>query len=382
MSSDGFAGSAAGEEWGQFCAALAGQGHAVTAYPRQQVEQPAGQIELPYLTQPAGVGPPVATSPAKVLPHVGEWAADLKRRWSTEPPDIVHSFGWLGGLAAQLAARHFSLTTVQSFYGLAATAPGGGNPADFERARLEPLLIRSAAWVTAGSSDELDVLTRMRHNRARASVLSVGINVERYAGADPKRPENEKHRILQVAPSLAPVHGLDRTIQALPHIPGSELVIAETAAADRSDRQLRTRLKRMATECGVNDRVVFAGHVAAADLPALLWSADVVACTPRLAPRATPALQAMAGGKVVVGTAVGALTDTVIGGVTGLLVPESKPRELVIALKALQGQRFQRDSMGSAGRCRAISRFAWDRIALDALSTYHQASPLTTAATA
>lgn len=383
-SSDEFGGNAIGQEFGEFCAALAGQGHTVTAHPRQHAEQTAEQIQRPYLTVPARVGPPAPVSPAHVLPFVGEWAAELTHRWSAEPPDIVHGFGWLGGLAAQLAARHLQLVTVQSFHGLAVTdaRPGARQPTESERARLEPLLIRGAAWVTAGSSEELEVLTRLRRNRARTSVLATGIDVERYTCTDPTWVDHATHRILQIAPNLEPRNGFDRTIRALPHVPDSELIIAETFATDARNKKHRTQLKRMATELGVSDRVHFAGCVAPEDIPPLLWSADVVACTPRSAPRATSALQAMASGRAVVGTAVGALRDTVVGNVTGVLVSPNKPQELAGALKTMQQQRFQCQSMGSAGRSRAMSRFAWARIAQDALSIYHQASPAKTSATA
>lgn len=354
------------DDFGRLCAALTAHGHTVTAHPR------------------AGVGPAAPVAPAKVLPFVGDWAAELSREWSGDPPDVVHGFGWLGGLAAQLAARRNHLTTVQSFYGLAATdsGPQNGQSADSERARLEPLLIRGAGWVTGGSSEELNVLTRLRRNRARTSLLSTGIDVERYACTDPTWVANDSFRIVQVAPNLQPCNGFDKTIRVLPHVPDSELVIVETSTNDARNKRERAKLKRMATQLGVNNRVHFAGCVAPEDVPPLLWSADVVACTPRLAPRATSALQAMASGRVVVGTAVGALMDTVIGNVTGLLVSPTKPHELAGALKAMQQQRFQRQSMGSAGRSRAMSRFTWDRIAQDALSIYQQASHVKTSAIA
>jgi glycosyltransferase involved in cell wall biosynthesis len=364
----------------ELCAALARQGHTVTAFPRQVPESAAAT----FRTVPAHVGPRVPVPSNKVLPFVGDWAAELSRQWSSEPPDIVHGFGWLGGLAAQLAARHNKLNTVQSFYGLAATAhgPGKGRSHDRERARIEPLLIRSAAWVTCGSSEELDVLTKLRRNRARTSVLSTGVDVDRYACADPTWAPHGTHRIVQVEPNLQPCNGFDRALRVLPHVPDSELVIAERSPNDARNKKERARLKRMATVLGVSNRVHFAGCVAPEDIPPLLWSADVVVSTPRVAPRATSALQAMASSRAVVGTAVGALMDTVVGNVTGLLVSPTKPYELAAALKTMQSQSFQCQSMGSAGRSRAISRFSWDRIAQDALSIYHQASPAKTSATA
>ncbi len=374
--------NAVGEEWGEFCAALADHGHAVTAYPRQHTQPSAARMHR-YLVVPARVGPPAPVPPAAVLPYVGQWAAELAQLWSAEPPDIVHSFGWLGGLAAQLAARRHQLTTVQSFHGLAATTSGSNaaKVAGPERARLEPLLIRAANWVTAGSTEELNVLTKMRRNRARTSVLSTGIDVARYARTAAKSAGTAAHRIVQVTPNLQPCNGIDRTIRVLPQLPDCELLVAQTSDTDLDETD-RTKLQRMAIELGVDNRVEFAGHVVPEEFPSVFCAADVVACTPRLAPRATSALQAMASGRVVVGTAVGALRDTVIGGVTGLLVSPTKPHELAAALKALQSQRFQRESMGSAGRSRAISRFAWDRISLDALNIYHQASHAKISATA
>jgi len=41
-------------------------------------------------------------------------------------------------------------------------------------------------------------------------------------------------------------------------------------------------------------------------------------------------------------------------------------------LRTIVGQNFQCESMGAAGRCRAVSRFAWERIALDAQNIYRQ----------
>lgn len=368
------------DECQQLCAALAGHGHTVTALPRR----PPERADSSYRTTPASVGPPAPVPAAKVLPFVGDWAAELSRHWAGEPPDVVHSFGWLGGLAAQLAARRSRLTTVQSFHGLAATGcgPGAGQPSDSERARIEPLLARGATWVTGGSSEELGVLTRLRRNRARTSVLSAGVDVDRYACTDPTWVNHDTHRIVQIAPNLQPCNGFDRTIRVLPHVPDSELVIAQTSTDDARNRRERAKLKRMASGLGVANRVRFAGYVAPEDIPPLLWSADVVASTPRLAPRAGSALQAMASGRAVVGTAVGALTDTVVGNVTGLLVSPTKPHELARALKTMQSQRFQCQSMGSAGRSRAMSRFTWDRIAQDALSIYDQVSHLKTVATA
>ncbi|MCV7444345.1 glycosyltransferase [Mycobacterium paraense] len=349
------------------CAALASRGHQATTYVRQPARRPAKVIR---------VGPRAASPAPDVLPYVGEWAAALERLWASDAPDVVHAYGWLGGLAAQLAARRQGLPTVQSFLGLAVTSrAAAGQPLESERERIEPLLARGAAWVTGECGADVDVLARLRHGRARVSSLCGGVDVERYSPVGPAAPRNGLHRVLCMAPDPLEHNGIDVAIRALPRVLGAELVIAETADDGPGRDEARAELEGLAAELGVSDRVRFAGPVGGDDLPSLLRSADVVACTPRRPPRATPALQAMACGVAVVTLPVGVLADAVVDGVTGQVLTQRSPAALAAALRSLLAQSFHCESMGAAGRSRAVSRFTWDRIALDALNIYRQFVP-------
>ncbi len=351
----------------QLCAALAARGHEAWAYVRQPGRRPAKVIR---------VGPSAAASAAEVLPHVADWAATLERMWSSDAPDVVHAYGWLGGLAAQLAARRLGLPTVQTFLGLAVTARSAwGDRHESERERIEPLLARGATWVTGECTADVDVLARWRHGRARVSNLCSGIDVERYSPVGPAAPRNGLHRVFCLVPDPLEYNGIDIAIRALPGVLGAELVVAETAAADPGHAAARAGLERLAAELGVSERVRFAGTVGGEDLPSLLRSADVVVCTPRRAPRATPVLQAMASGVAVVTLPVGVLTDAVVDGVTGQVLSRHSPGAVATALRSLQAQSFHCESMGAAGRSRAVSRFSWDRIALDSLNIYRQLVP-------
>lgn len=351
----------------QLCAALAARGHEATAYARQPARRPAKVIR---------VGPRAAAPAPEVLPYVGQWAAALERLWSSDAPDVVHAYGWLGGLAAQLAARRQGLPTVQSFLGLAATSrSASGQPRESERERIEPLLARGAAWVTAECTADVDVLARWRHGRARVSNLCGGVDAERYSPVGPAAPRSGLHRVLCLAPDPLEHNGFDIAIRALRKVQGAELVVAETASDDPGHERARAKLEALAAELGVSDRVRFAGPVCGDDLPPLLRSADVVACTPRRPPRATPVLAAMASGVAVVTLPVGVLADAVVDGVTGQVLSQRSPAALAAALRSLVTQSFHCDSMGAAGRSRAVSRFTWDRIALDALNIYRQLVP-------
>lgn len=360
-----------GDDPEQLCAALTAQGHDATVCLRRADRRSAqAAAKGNYRRVSVPVGPRKAAPPVEVLPYVGEWAATLDRTWSTEPPDVVHAYGWLGGLAAQLAARRRRIPTVQSFLGLAATSRGHVGTERNERERIEPLLARNAAWATGESCDDVDALARLRRGRLRVSALTCGVDAERYTPTGPAASRNGLQRILCMVSNPLWHNGLDITIRALPKVPGAELVIAEIEATNAGYDDARARLERLASALGVADRVRFAGRVAGDELPKLIRSADVVACTPRQPPRATTVLQAMASGAAVVAASVGVLADVVLDDITGLVVPPENPVGLAAASRKLLAQRFQAESMGSAGRSRAMSRFAWQRIALDALNIY------------
>ncbi|WP_297597267.1 glycosyltransferase [Mycobacterium sp.] len=373
-----------GEDPEQLGAALGAQGHDATVCLRQTGRRRAKAAAGGFRCMSVPVGPRSVASAVDVLPYVGDWAAKLERAWSKERPDVVHAYGWLGGLAAQLAARRRRVPVVQTFLGLAATSrpPAVVSEPTSECERIERLLARSATWATGESSAEVDMLARLRHSRARVSALTCGVDAERYTPSGPEIARNGLQRVLCVAANPLQHNGFDIAISALYRVPGAELVIAETDATNTVHDDARAQLQYLAKEFGVADRVRFAGTVAGNDLPMWIRSADVMVCTPRRPPRPSTALQAMASGVVVVAATVGALADVVLDDITGVVLPPENPVGLAAALRRLLAQSFQCESMGAAGRSRAQSRFAWQRIALDALNVYQSLGAQERASTA
>jgi glycosyltransferase involved in cell wall biosynthesis len=130
------------------------------------------------------------------------------------------------------------------------------------------------------------------------------------------------------------------------------------------------RLRRVATERGVADRVVFAGRVGRDAMPALFRSADVVVAVPWYEPFGIVPLEAMACGVPVVASEVGGLQDTVCEGSTGELVPPRRPDVLAHRLRQLLADPIRREGYGLAGVDRARVRYSWDRVAKDTEHVY------------
>lgn len=101
------------------------------------------------------------------------------------------------------------------------------------------------------------------------------------------------------------------------------------------------------------------------DVAELIQAIDVFAFSsvPRSEGMPTAILEAMACGKPVVTTAVGATAELVVDGHTGILVPPLDPAALAGAIGRLLGDARLRESLGSAGRRRALSSFGLDRLA-------------------
>ncbi|HDD34384.1 MAG TPA: glycosyltransferase, partial [Thermofilaceae archaeon] len=85
------------------------------------------------------------------------------------------------------------------------------------------------------------------------------------------------------------------------------------------------------------------------------------------------ALEAMATGRPVVASRVGGLSEVVIEGETGVLVPPGDPVALAGALRALYEDGELRAQMGRRGRARVLELYDW-RVVIRRLEEVYKAA--------
>jgi len=122
----------------------------------------------------------------------------------------------------------------------------------------------------------------------------------------------------------------------------------------------RARLEALVTELNLEREVLFTGY-RDADLPGVLQALDAFALMGAGSDESCrAALEAMAAARPVVGRRVGALPETVVHGVTGLLVDDDRPESVAAALRALLAHPERAAAMGRAGLDRARALYGPD----------------------
>jgi glycosyltransferase involved in cell wall biosynthesis len=361
----------------ELSAALARLGHEVVVYTRRDRPRQPRRVRTSagYEVVHVPAGSPSAISKDRLLPHMGTFAqflaADLRQR----PVDVIHAHFWMSGFASLLAARASRTPVVQTFHALGTVKRRHQRDADTspsKRIAMERGIVAQVARVLATSSDEVFELVRMGVARDRISVVPCGVDCELFNPNGPRWRRGRLQRLVTVG-RLVPRKGVHTIISALPALPGAELLVAGgppagQLAADPEAQRLMAHAKAL----GVADRVQLLGQVEHGEVPSLLRSADAVLCTPWYEPFGMVALEAMACGRPVIATAVGGLTDTVVDGVTGVLVPPRNPLALAATVRRLLADPTMLFGYGMAGRDRARARFTWQRIALDTLRNYER----------
>ena len=363
---------------GALAQALAAQGHEVVVHSRRDAPSVRRRVRLcpGVVVDHVPAGPACDVPKDDLLPHMAAFGEELSRSWAADPPDVVHAHFWMSGLAALPAARELGLPVVQTFHALGTVKrrhQGDADTSPPQRLRLESAVARQVDRIVATCSDEVEELVRMDVQRDDVAVVPCGVDLGLFTDSGPALPRSgSTHRLVTVG-RLVERKGVQTVVEALGALADTELLVAGGPPPGRMDDDPEVcRLREVAARHGVADRVTFLGQVRHDDVPSLFRSADVAVTVPWYEPFGITPLEAMACGTPVVASAVGGLTDTVVDGRTGLLVPPRRPDLLAGALQALLGDRSRLQTFGRAAAERARSRYSWERIAAETAAVYRQ----------
>jgi D-inositol-3-phosphate glycosyltransferase len=130
------------------------------------------------------------------------------------------------------------------------------------------------------------------------------------------------------------------------------------------------RLRALARELGIAERVRFPGAVAQRDLPDYYRAADALAVTSRYESFGLAAVEALASGLPVVAAQVGGLPSIITHGENGLLVRWRCPEAFAEQFDLLLEDTALRKRLSANARP-LVERFSWERIG-DEVRTLYQ----------
>lgn len=141
----------------------------------------------------------------------------------------------------------------------------------------------------------------------------------------------------------------------------------------------KEKLQKLAKEKNLDDKIIFAGFVDDESLKNYYQN-----CSVFVLPAITDEkgdteglgvvlIEALSYKKPVIASNVGGITDIVINGKTGLLVPEKNSEELATALKKILSDANLAKKLGEEGHNYVKEKFAWDKIIKELKKTYEDA---------
>jgi phosphatidylinositol alpha-1,6-mannosyltransferase len=303
--------------------------------------------------------------PVDKLARIAASLALAPRVLRAERTQILHAGHVLtAGVAALVLKRRLGLPYAVYGYGADLT--------DYAQypgvARLRRRILREAEGVVTISDFSVDTLRRDGVDEGRIAKVLMGIDIARFrpdvdGDAIRRRHGLGDRPVLLTVARLVGRKGHDVVIRALRQIRDKR---GETVYVIVGAGPERARLERLAEEIGVARSVVFAGFVAAEDLPAYYAACDVfVLCSRQVGTDfeggGNVSLEASASGRPVVVGRSGGTGEHVLHGETGLLVDPEDPAEVAAAVVALLDDRAQAERLGRRGRQLVEDCFVWDK---------------------
>ena len=289
-------------------------------------------------------------------------ARDIRRRRIR----IVHSYGFYANVYAIPAAKLAGARSIASIRDM-------GVYLSPNQQLAQRLICSFADRILVNASAIRDWLVSQGYDGRRISVIPNGIELDRFE--QPPRtgslrnelalPDNEP--LIGVAGRVARLKGIDDFLRAAAIIVrrfplARFLVIGDSGSffqqngQEFEDVRYREEIKRLATDLGIADRVVFTGF--RGDVERVLAELTVSVQPSLSEGLSNTLLESMAAGAPVVATRVGGAAEVIRSGENGLLVPPGDPGSIAEAVCRMLEAPALANQLGQAARRSIIENYS------------------------
>lgn len=226
---------------------------------------------------------------------------------------------------------------------------------------------RSVDGVVAISQTIAQLLISAGVEPKKIRCVRSGIELQRFASIEPRPSKAGDPFVVGCLAALEERKGHRDLLHAAALLKRRGLRVQVRIAGDGP---LLSRLKNDAARLQLDNEVKFFGFVT--DAVAFLRDVDSIALPSLYEGLGVAVLEGMAAGKPVVATRVGGVTESVLDGVTGMLVPARDPEALAAAIARLAELPHLARSLGAKGRERVRECFSIEQMARGNESFYYE----------
>jgi D-inositol-3-phosphate glycosyltransferase len=361
----------------EVCTAFSDRGIATDIFTRKQsIEDPHIEPLAPLsrvIYLPAGEG----LDKYSLYREVPSFAAQILDFAAAEniSYDLLYSHYWLSGEVACLLRPQLAAGWAHIAHTLGMvknrTLAAGARPEPELRIRVEGEVAQQANLLVASTADEaLELIDGYGADPQRVYIVPPGVDLGTFQPIN--RAEARRRigygsgRLLLFVGRLERLKGVEVAIRALAllrdrrHDDVRLLILGEDS--HEGDESEKVRLKAIASEAGVRDRVDFVGSVAHHELPYFYAAADACVMPSYSESFGLVALEAQACACPVIASGVSGLRSVVRDEVSGYLIDEHDPAAYAERIGRLLENGELAQQMGRRGRLLA-QRFSWTRTA-------------------
>ena len=311
------------------------------------------------------------------LPDFLKSMEDFRSREGIEY-DLIHSHYWLSGRLGNWAQELWDRPHLVMLHtlGEVKNRTGVGRPESELRIAAEKELVKNCHRILAPTDREKDNLVHYYGVPGeKIGVVPCGVNFnlfqpEQKQVARKRLGFDPDDRILLNIGRFEPLKGIDRLLEAITRLHDLKRLRLVIVGGDGEDAPATQFLKRKTINLGIGDKVIFAGRIEQKILPQYYSSADVLVMASHYESFGLVGLEALACGRPVVSTSVGAMEDLIKQSQAGRIVGDPLPRSLAKGIQSI----LTDAKLPPADEIRkSVLKYGWSNVASAIIREYETA---------
>jgi len=240
-------------------------------------------------------------------------------------------------------------------------------------------VLHSASHIIALTKQDADYFISLDAKPEKLSIIPNGVDEKFLShignGDDFKKKYNIEGDVILFVGRLSRQKGLEYLLKAMPKILKENRDAVLVIVGE--DFGIKARLTILATQLKIENHVIFTGSLPNELLLAAYDACEVFVLPSICEPFGIVVLEAMARGKPIVATNLGAARNLIQDGLNGFLVEPKKPDQIAEKVSLLLQDKKMAKNMGAINKS-IITKFSWDNIAREIEKIYFKVLQATT----